>query len=317
MKRPKSHVIENISEDVFKSFLPDEWIIRKIPKDYGIDYEIEIVENQRVTGKRIWVQLKGTEKLEIKSKSVSIPLSFQEDFKGKTSIEVNYIPFQASTNLLKYALLCDFPLILGVVDVKEKNVYWIPIQDEISENIENNNFNWRNQKSVVLHIPVRNNLKDNLDLYGLKWYSMEPARMRAFAILHAYHHELGYRARLSGYEIGDGYIDQKEELKESIIVAKKYLILSLEQSSLFGKNGLDVYIITIMPFIVEGIEACTEILEQIEKNVVSFIPTSILIGKVDNAVNLLSTCIAMYQDFRKKFLQTDEKTIFTALMEIN
>jgi hypothetical protein len=72
-----------------------------------------------------------------------------------------------------------------------------------------------------------------------------------------------------------------------------------------------------MPFIVEGIEACTEILEQIEKNVVSFIPTSILIGKVDNAVNLLSTCIAMYQDFRKKFLQTDEKTIFKALMEIN
>lgn len=316
MKRPKAHVIEDISEDVFKSCLPDEWIIRKIPKDYGVDYEIEIVANEIVTGKRIWFQLKGKEKVEIKSRNIPIPSHLLKDFKGKETIEVSYIPFQAPINLLKYSLRCDFPLLLCVVDLTEKNVYWLPLQDEIAENIEPSNPNWREQDFVVLHIPTRNNLKDDSELYGLKWYSMEPARMRAFAILHAYHHELGYEARLSGYEIGEGYIDQKEELIKSINTSKRYLTLSLEQSSLFGENGLDVYIGATMPLIVEGIEACGKLLKQIEENTVSFISTSILIGKVAHAVSLLSTCIAMYQDFRKKFLLSDEKAIFMALMEI-
>ena len=312
MKRPEVHVMEDISEDIFKSFLPNEWIIRKIPKDYGVDYEIEIVEKDIVTGKRIWFQLKGTRRIDKRIKQIDIPENLKSEFKGIDKIEVEYISFQIDTKLLKYSINCDFPLLLGVVDINERNVYWLPLQDYILENLEFKRNDWRDLNSVTIHLPAENNLRDDNELSGLKWYSMEPARMRAFSIIHSYYHELGYEARLSGYEIGDGFVDQRDELISSIKTALKYLTLTLEQNSLFGENGVDVYIYSTKPLIVEGIEACYEILKQNEENSFSFEKTAILIGKVGHACNLLSTCISMYVDFRKRYLLDETKSIFRA-----
>ena len=45
-----------------EGLLPDEWIVRPIAKDYGVDFEIELVRDQEiVSGNRIWVQLKSVE----------------------------------------------------------------------------------------------------------------------------------------------------------------------------------------------------------------------------------------------------------------
>ncbi len=293
MKRPIAHVNEDKSEYIFKKYIPVEWIIRKIPKDYGIDYEIEIVEDEEVTGKRIWIQLKSTENIDVKNKEIIV---------DEEPCSVEYIAYQTPVNLLKYSLTCDFPLILAVVDLTNEMIYWIPLQDEITMNLEDKNPAWRDQDSVVIHISHRNNLKDDPNLNGLKWYSLEPARMRAFAIIQTYYHELQYGTRFSDYEIDDDYIDYEEELLKSAKIAKKFFTLTLEQDSLFGHKGIDIYIKFTKPMILDGIDACLRIIDTINTHTTTWAETPLLIDKVSHAINLLSTCIAMYQDFRKNFL---------------
>jgi len=36
--------MEEESEQLLKNLLPSHWLVRKIEKDYGVDYEIEIVD---------------------------------------------------------------------------------------------------------------------------------------------------------------------------------------------------------------------------------------------------------------------------------
>lgn len=60
MKRPKQHIIESISQKAFLDLIPDEWVSRKLDQDYGLDYLVELFDNEKSTGKMFFVQLKGT-----------------------------------------------------------------------------------------------------------------------------------------------------------------------------------------------------------------------------------------------------------------
>lgn len=59
--RPRQHVLEDLSEREFSRLTPDEWVVRPVPKDYGIDYEVEIFDDGRRTGLTLKVQLKSTD----------------------------------------------------------------------------------------------------------------------------------------------------------------------------------------------------------------------------------------------------------------
>ncbi len=63
MKRPRQHIIETISKKAFEEIIPDEWVYRELTPDYGIDYQVEIFNNEEATGKSFFVQLKGTDGL--------------------------------------------------------------------------------------------------------------------------------------------------------------------------------------------------------------------------------------------------------------
>lgn len=317
MKRPRAHVIEDESVAVFKSLLPKEWIVRGIQKDYGVDYEVEIVEGDIVTGSRLWFQLKGTISAKVKKHQYTVPTNLKTAFKGRERLELGYLPFKVNTKLLKYSLACDFPLQLGVVDVAEKEVYWLPLRDEVEQKLELRNPKWRKQKAVTVRIPMGNSLskEKSSNYFGLRWYALEPARMRAFSILHSYYHEVQYRCRLSGYNIGERYIDHREvmELIQSLRTARSYLKLALGVDCLFGERGLDIFVVVTKPQMEEGLEACEQLLQNIPKGRVSFPSTAILVAKVQQAVNLMSTCISMYQDFRKRFLYNEQPLLFFRL----
>ncbi len=193
MRRTRSHIIETESENIFRNSLPSEWIIRKIETDYGVDYEVEIVDVEVVTGNRFWVQLKGTRAINIR----------------KNKLNAEYIAYRVNPNLLEYALRCSYPLLICIVDVSDPEVYWMPLRNWITARLDNINFNWRNQGSVTVRIPSSNTFTHEAtsDHYGLLWFAMEPARMYSFATLATYNHELQYRCSLSGYSIGEGFID--------------------------------------------------------------------------------------------------------------
>ena len=76
MKRPKQHITETASKKLFENIIPDEWVVREINPDYGIDYLIELFKNSRSTGKFFFVQLKGSNN-EIKDDTYVARLSIE------------------------------------------------------------------------------------------------------------------------------------------------------------------------------------------------------------------------------------------------
>lgn len=61
-RRVKQHQLEDISRSKYSLAIPRNWVMRDKAKDYGIDAEIEIFdENTQATGLVYWVQLKATE----------------------------------------------------------------------------------------------------------------------------------------------------------------------------------------------------------------------------------------------------------------
>lgn len=61
-RRVKQHEIEDISRAKFQLALPRNWVYRDKPKDYGVDGEIEIFdEDGKPLGLVFWFQLKATE----------------------------------------------------------------------------------------------------------------------------------------------------------------------------------------------------------------------------------------------------------------
>ena len=59
--RQKEHALEDLSRTKFQLVLPEVWVYRDKDKDYGIDGEVEIFnEDGRSTGLMFYVQLKGT-----------------------------------------------------------------------------------------------------------------------------------------------------------------------------------------------------------------------------------------------------------------
>ena len=60
--RSRSHILEEESLFELKRIMPNEWVIREKPKDYGVDVEIEIFSaGGSYTGLVFWIQLKGTD----------------------------------------------------------------------------------------------------------------------------------------------------------------------------------------------------------------------------------------------------------------
>ncbi len=74
-KRPYAHVLGEMGERFVIAHLPSEWITRQISYDYGLDLNVEKVENGRVTGKNFSVQVKALSKRPQRGSHVPVRLS--------------------------------------------------------------------------------------------------------------------------------------------------------------------------------------------------------------------------------------------------
>src|SRR3972149_9893253 len=96
MKRPRQHVEETVSFKIFSQAIPSDWIIRDITPDYGLDKSVEIVENEKTTGKEFLAQIKATVNLRTTG---------------------NTIAYELKIDNVKDYLQRDIPVILVVVDI--------------------------------------------------------------------------------------------------------------------------------------------------------------------------------------------------------
>lgn len=120
-------VLEYESRLALRSFLPPEWIWRDKVPDYGIDAEVEIVENKKVTNKAFWIQLKATSM--------------------KPQGEISY---QMKTKHLKYYEGCILPVLIVYWIKPDKKFYYLFAQQYIKETLYDYRPNWKDQETVKI-----------------------------------------------------------------------------------------------------------------------------------------------------------------------
>lgn len=132
----------------FAHQIPLNWAIRdqEDQEDYGIDAEIEVTnEVDNATGFLFKVQIKGTGSIKLIKKDT-------------------LVSFSLSVERLKYYIYSiELPVLLIVVDIISKRIYWSTLQDktEIKELLNEAIIN--KQEELTVHIPTDNLLLSNGD----------------------------------------------------------------------------------------------------------------------------------------------------------
>lgn len=139
--RPQQHEIDDAACRLFEQSLPREWVYRPLPKDYGIDGEVEVFRDRKSTGIIFKVQIKGTESPRLLSDGRIISFSLGVD-------DVSY-----------YLDEVTIPVFLMLVDVNDSRVYWHAIQldNDLARELRKAQVN--RAGSVTVHIKTRNEIE--------------------------------------------------------------------------------------------------------------------------------------------------------------
>jgi hypothetical protein len=103
-----NHITCRTGERILKGLLEDKgWIVRREETDYGLDFNISLVENGTDTNQRVYIQLKS-------SKSLS-------NSKAKFGFE--------KRKLKEYSAISQLPVFIFLIDVKRERAFYIFAQE--------------------------------------------------------------------------------------------------------------------------------------------------------------------------------------------
>lgn len=149
-KVPDTHVTGRQGLLVLQNSLPKTWIWRPEDgdTDYGVDGTIEIVDDGAATANRVYAQVKGTTALKRRANSVSF------------SIEVDDLLYLDGHQLAT---------VLVLVDVNSGELFWCDVQHYVSQVLNKEKPNWRDQETITISIP---NVGFTADDIESKWPTM-------------------------------------------------------------------------------------------------------------------------------------------------
>ena len=157
--RIKTHEIDTQARKLVPIALPRQWEYREVTgRDYGIDMETEIFEENNTTGQILLFQIKGTEKKIIFKDGIS--------------------SFDIPTKTLIYSERFITPFILAVCPIKnDKQIfYYIWLQEYINSVLNFDNPNWRNNKSTTRTCLLKKNVMPGNEVH-LSFISHFPQRL--------------------------------------------------------------------------------------------------------------------------------------------
>ena len=126
-KRPNTHITSTKSEKKLMELIPDEWTCEQLNKDYGLDFLVEIFQDEYTTGNQFYIQLKGT----------------TQTFKGENII------WPLSTDTLDYYSSLALPILLVICQVDTDEI-WGKWMNSIDYNSDNDSKNIKINKSNIL-----------------------------------------------------------------------------------------------------------------------------------------------------------------------
>ena len=109
--------------------------------DHGTDMILELVEDGLYSNRKVEVQIKGTQNLEL--------------------INDNLIVYDFDVKTVNYALGTANAFVLFLVDIVEEVVYYLAIQEYFMRNPQKMNAAKSNNSSVRIQIPVTNTINEN------------------------------------------------------------------------------------------------------------------------------------------------------------
>ncbi len=141
-KRPTSHVTDSVGIQLFRSALPQEWVVREYKPDYGIDFAVEVFDShgdEFVTfGEHFFVQLKSrsrvqwvTREMQARGNVESSPLKYDR----RQSCRMRVIAEAVDTAELQLARSMGSanPLVFVVADTTDSVVHWVCLNDFVDK----------------------------------------------------------------------------------------------------------------------------------------------------------------------------------------
>ncbi len=138
MKRPESHIKEAESFAYLEGTLK-EWVLNRLSNDYGIDYDIQIFEEEESTNLNFGAQIKSTE---------------------TSKVDATHLKFSLGTNYIDYFFKQIRPILFIVYCITRKSAFWVVMQEYVLDTLNNEKPDWLNQKYSTIKIPLRNVLTD-------------------------------------------------------------------------------------------------------------------------------------------------------------
>lgn len=236
MARKKQRVVQHVMEDesyqIIKKLIPKEWVIREFNRpDYGIDLVIELFDKiddqiSETLGEFIYIQVKSAQHIEIKSEKI-FPVGnvakgkWKEDRSEYAEIDVVKYVFDTNSIFTIQTLGGSVSVLLFVVDIETKNVYFICVNDYIDKIILPKNPKYAEQDSYTITIPTLNNLVNKeISNNALKFYGKRAKLLSAFSKFSYQKNELSYLLGVKDFPI----FTSREEPEKSRIGAQNEVV---------------------------------------------------------------------------------------------
>ena len=98
MQRPRKHQIDTEACNALRTIVPSSSVIREIEYDYGLDFQVELFNESKSTGKMFYLQLKGTDK-DITDDKVSYQLETKHiEYYSSISEPVLFVVYSTQTS---------------------------------------------------------------------------------------------------------------------------------------------------------------------------------------------------------------------------
>lgn len=183
--RAKQHILgDKAIRFIRDTMLPNEWVVREMNPDYGIDLDIELFDYENgkcvTLGEHLLLQVKGVEN----AAHGDVTLGGERLSVVKDSLETEEL------NLVE-RMGSAFPVLLVIVDLGAELAYQICLNDYIRKVLPLQNPNYKKQKTVTIYIPAQNTLSKD-DLNPIKWYAKRIKLYSMFYEMVADIHDFSY-----------------------------------------------------------------------------------------------------------------------------
>ena len=221
-QRVAQHVMEDMSYEIIKGLLPQEHVVREFNRpDYGIDIVIELFDKiddstSETLGEFIYAQVKSVKSLEVK-KEIVYPVgnvakgAWIENKSEYAEIDVVKYSFDTDSIYTISTLGASVSVLLILVDIENKEAYFVCLNDYIDKIILPKNREYVGQETYTIKIPVLNNLKnEKIGNNALKFYGKRAKLLASFSKFFYQKNEIDHLLKIKDFPV----ITYREEVEK-------------------------------------------------------------------------------------------------------